>query len=219
MIRNTPATTIVLECSNAETGVGPSMADGSHGCRPNWADFPVAASRRLISGKEFGVRSRMNICWKSHELEYRKNHVIARIKPISPIRLYRIACRAAVFASVRPCHQLISRNDIMPIPSHPIKSWNKLLAVIRINIVMRKISRYLRNWLIFGSELMYHIENSTIDQVTNNATGVNIMEKKSILKFSDSSMVWIVIQCQFEIIDSWPVKMNIVIDSMLTVKA
>lgn len=26
-----PATTIVLECSKAETGVGPSMADGSHG--------------------------------------------------------------------------------------------------------------------------------------------------------------------------------------------
>lgn len=41
--KNTPATTIVLECSNADTGVGPSIAAGSHGCRPNWADFPVAA--------------------------------------------------------------------------------------------------------------------------------------------------------------------------------
>lgn len=29
--RNTPATTIVLECSKAETGVGPSMAAGSQG--------------------------------------------------------------------------------------------------------------------------------------------------------------------------------------------
>lgn len=29
--RNTPATTIVLEWSSAETGVGPSMAEGSHG--------------------------------------------------------------------------------------------------------------------------------------------------------------------------------------------
>lgn len=29
--RKTPATTIVLECSRADTGVGPSMADGSHG--------------------------------------------------------------------------------------------------------------------------------------------------------------------------------------------
>lgn len=42
--RKIPATTIVLECSRAETGVGPSMAEGSQGCRPNWADFPVAAT-------------------------------------------------------------------------------------------------------------------------------------------------------------------------------
>ena len=33
--RKIPATTIVLECSRADTGVGPSMAAGSHGCRPN----------------------------------------------------------------------------------------------------------------------------------------------------------------------------------------
>ena len=31
IIRKIPATTIVLECSKAETGVGPSIADGSHG--------------------------------------------------------------------------------------------------------------------------------------------------------------------------------------------
>jgi len=29
--RKMPATTIVLECSRAETGVGPSMAEGSQG--------------------------------------------------------------------------------------------------------------------------------------------------------------------------------------------
>lgn len=42
--RKTPATTIVDLCSKADTGVGPSMAAGSHGCNPNWADFPAAAS-------------------------------------------------------------------------------------------------------------------------------------------------------------------------------
>lgn len=35
MSRNTPATTIVLECSSADTGVGPSIAEGSQGCSPN----------------------------------------------------------------------------------------------------------------------------------------------------------------------------------------
>lgn len=31
MSRKMPATTIVLECSRAETGVGPSIAEGSQG--------------------------------------------------------------------------------------------------------------------------------------------------------------------------------------------
>lgn len=35
MRRKMPATTMVLECSRAETGVGPSMAEGSQGWRPN----------------------------------------------------------------------------------------------------------------------------------------------------------------------------------------
>lgn len=83
---------------------------------------------------------------------------------------------AAVLASVRACHQLISRKDIIPTPSHPIKSWKRLLLVIRINTVVRKISRYL-NCLMFGSELIYHNENSIIDQVMNSAIGINITEK------------------------------------------
>lgn len=47
----------------------------------------------------------------------------------------------------------------------------------RISMVIRKIRRYLKNWSIFGSELIYHSENSIIDQVVSNAIGVNIMEK------------------------------------------
>lgn len=31
MSKKMPATTIVLECSKADTGVGPSIAEGSHG--------------------------------------------------------------------------------------------------------------------------------------------------------------------------------------------
>lgn len=58
----------MLEGSNAEMSVGPSMADGSHGCRPNWADFPVAARRSLISGKlVFSIFS-IKICGSSQEL-------------------------------------------------------------------------------------------------------------------------------------------------------
>ena len=96
---------------------------------------------------------------------------------MSPMRLYRIACSAAVLASVRPCDHPIRRNDMIPTPSHPIKSWKRLLAVTRIIIVIKNSSRYLKNRLMKGSECMYHMENSIIDHVTNSATGMNITEK------------------------------------------
>lgn len=96
---------------------------------------------------------------------------------MSPIRLYRTAWMAAVLASARACHQLIRRKDIIPTPSQPMKSWKRLLAVTRISMAARKIRRYLRSWLMFGSELMYHSEDSIVDQVMNSAIGINIMEK------------------------------------------
>lgn len=52
--------------------------------------------------------------------------------PMSPIQLCKIACVAAVFASVHPYHQPMSRKDMTPTPSQPIKSWNRSLAVVRI---------------------------------------------------------------------------------------
>lgn len=48
--RKMPATTIVLEWSRAETGVGPSIAAGSHGWSPIWADFPAAA-KMIAAGR------------------------------------------------------------------------------------------------------------------------------------------------------------------------
>lgn len=58
------------------------------------------------------------------------------------------------------------RNDIIPTPSHPINSWNILLAVTRITMAMRNVRRYLTNRLMYGSECIYHDANSKIDQVT-----------------------------------------------------
>lgn len=39
----------MLECSRADTGVGPSMAEISHGWNINWADLLAAATTRLRS--------------------------------------------------------------------------------------------------------------------------------------------------------------------------
>lgn len=101
---------------------------------------------------------------------------MAKIKPMSPTRLYRTACRAAVLASARAYHQPISRKDRMPTPSQPIKSWNMLLAVTKISIAIRKIKRYLKNRFIYGSECMYHEANSRMDQETYRAMGTKMTE-------------------------------------------
>ena len=42
--RNTPATTIVEECSSDDTGVGPAMASGNQVCSGNWPLLPMHAT-------------------------------------------------------------------------------------------------------------------------------------------------------------------------------
>lgn len=91
----------------------------------------------------FGLSEK--ICCRSHVLVLNRNQAMAIRKPTSPIRLYRMACRAAVLASARPYHHPIRRNDMMPTPSHPMKSWKRLLADTRMSIVMRNMRRYLKN--------------------------------------------------------------------------
>lgn len=77
----------------------------------------------------------------------RSQHIDITI-PISPMRLYRMACSAAVFASVRPCHHPISKKDMIPTPSQPMKSCKRLFADTKIIIVIRNMSRYLKNLLM-----------------------------------------------------------------------
>lgn len=129
--------------------------------------MPVAARMRPRSGR---VRSRFSAavktCCSSHELRLVAIHAIARISPMSPTRLYRTAWRAAVFASARPCHHPMRTKDIIPTPSQPIKNWNRLFAVTRIIIAMRKISKYLKKRFMLGSACIYHDANSRIDHVT-----------------------------------------------------
>lgn len=76
----------MLECSRAETGVGPSIADGSHGWRPNWADFPVAAIRSPSRGRVLAF-SVCKTCCSSQEFVFKHSHAIAIIRPTSPMRL------------------------------------------------------------------------------------------------------------------------------------
>ena len=86
--RKMPATTMVLEWSKAETGVGPSMAAGSQGWSPNCADFPVAAKIRPRRGRVISrFLLRADICWISQVLMLVASQAMLRINPISPTRL------------------------------------------------------------------------------------------------------------------------------------
>lgn len=88
MSKKMPATTIVLEWSNAETGVGPSMAEGSQGWSPNWADFPAAAKISPINGRVISKFLESKKIWGiSHEFKFIAIQAIARINPMSPTRL------------------------------------------------------------------------------------------------------------------------------------
>lgn len=107
-----------------------------------------------------------------------------------------------MFASGRPYHQLISKNDMIPTPSQPINNWNMLLAEVRMIIVIRNSSRYLMNLFKCGSECIYHDENSIMDHVTNRATGRNSIKKKSNLKLIEIFRVLMVIRWKLEIIIS-----------------
>lgn len=82
----------------------------------------MAASNNPARGRVVLSKFSEKICCNSHEFEFFMNHAMDKINPTSPIRLYRTACNAAVLASERPYHQPMSRKDIMPTPSHPMKS-------------------------------------------------------------------------------------------------
>jgi hypothetical protein len=55
IIKKTPAVTIVAACIRADTGVGPSIASGSHMCNPTCADLLIAAmnKNKHIKSKKF----------------------------------------------------------------------------------------------------------------------------------------------------------------------
>lgn len=147
------------------------------------------------------------------------SHAILRIRPISPIRLYRMAWRAAVLASARPCHQPISRNDMIPTPSQPMNSRNMLLAIVSVSIAIRNVRRYEKNFVMYGSVLMYHIANWRMDHVTNRAMGKNIMEYWSILKLSGILKFVVNFHSQQEVMLSMPEYMKRIMGIRLIMKA
>ncbi len=130
------------------------MAAGSHGCSPNCADFPAAASTRPnnINGtKEVNCCLFRITSFSFQDLVKRIDRAIKVINPISPIRLYITASSAALFASFRVVHHLISRNDRNPTPSQPRNIKKRLFEQVNINIFSKNMVSRRKNAVDFGS--------------------------------------------------------------------
>ena len=78
-------------------------------------------------------------------------------------------------------HQLISIKDMIPTPSQPVSSCIKLPAVVKVSMEIRKISKCFWNFIV-KSLVIYQVENSMIDQVTNRAVGKNNVEYLLIIR-------------------------------------
>lgn len=53
---------------------------------------------------------------------------------------------------------------------------NRLLAIIRISISVRKNRRSMKNFVMQVFEAMYHVENYRLDHDTNKPKGRNVRE-------------------------------------------
>lgn len=133
------------------------MAAGSQGWRENWADLPMAAIRdeNKIIFVHLGAFFLRNFIFENfHPLDFMRITDMRSIIPISPIRLYIMACNAAFFAFLRENHHPIKRKDRNPTPSHPMKNINRFFADVNISIFRRKMIRSRENLLKKGSLLM-----------------------------------------------------------------
>lgn len=131
----------------------------------------------IIKASEIGVgsfnksRKASSVAWWVDISQNRVNSI-----PMSPMRLYKTAWRAAVPALSRAKYQPISKKDMIPTPSQPMKRIKRFSVVVKTIIIRRKISMYLKNREILGSSCMYHKEKSMILHVTSRAIGINRVE-------------------------------------------
>ena len=130
----TPAVTIVAAWISALTGVGPSMASGSHTCSGTCADLPTApmnnssamavstagpaapgpASWAALTPSSWCCTSRKSTLWK-----VTNSSSTASTKPTSPTRLTTNAFLPASLALWRVYQKPISRYEHSPTPSQP----------------------------------------------------------------------------------------------------
>src|SRR5579871_5333387 len=127
----TPAVTMVAAWIKADTGVGPSIASGSHTYSGSCADFPQAptnSSKVAAVMYHSPVKLKTCVCayWltsvKRNDPHSHATKNIPRRNPASPMRLTMNALFAASLADFLWKYNPISRYEHNPTPSHPTNS-------------------------------------------------------------------------------------------------
>lgn len=94
-----------------------------------------------------------------------------------------------------------------------------LLAIVSVSMAIRNISRKKKNFVMCGSDAMYHSVNWRMDHVTNSAMGKNIIEYWSILRLRGTLKFVMNFHSQWEMMLSDPEYMKMVIGIRLVRKA
>src|ERR687892_729751 len=121
-----PAVTIVAAWISADTGVGPSMASGSHTWSGSWADFPTApansSSAMAVAVPEASPPAAPNTSSNRTDPVVENARKIPISMAVSPIRVTMKAFFPASAAARRSNQNAISRYEHRPTPSHPTYS-------------------------------------------------------------------------------------------------
>ena len=158
--RNTPPVTIVAAWISADTGVGPSMASGSHRYSGSCALLPAAPINSSIAIAEAVDAASSPVSALSLSTEYdseptaENDRNIASMTPQSPTRLVTNAFLPAVAADSRECQKAISRYEHVPTPSQPRNVTSRFSPSTSSVIENTNRFRYKKNFENFGSPCM-----------------------------------------------------------------
>src|SRR5213083_2189729 len=136
--RYTPAVTMVAAWMSADTGVGPSMASGSHTNSGSWADLPQAprkSRRPMATSVEWGARwTPAKILKYVSEWKVANARNMASRNPTSPTRLVTNAFLPATAAVSRSNQKEMRKYEQTPTPSHPRNVKSRLSAITSTSI-------------------------------------------------------------------------------------
>src|ERR1700760_2215596 len=148
-IRYTPAVTIVAAWISAETGVGPSIASGSHVCSGTWADLANAPTSNRRQPATRSVELCANTCGAAWNVPsndsvwvWRKMKNVPSTSPTSPSTLITNALIPASVAVLRRYQNEISRYEAAPTNAQPTINSRKLPASTSSSIEKTKKFRY-----------------------------------------------------------------------------